>query len=189
MNTRTLVNVLIAGLAGLWLAGAAPAEASMLVSEPAIRVHVGGAVKRPGVYRVPAGSRVAEAIAAAGGPARKADLAALNLAALLEDGEQFLVPTPGASPRVAPAQAPQTASGQTRRRAGNRAAQPVRAVALNRANAQELQTLPGVGPAMAARILQVRTRLGRFSALEELREVPGIGPKRLAKLRPRLVLD
>lgn len=189
MQKRLNLAGLIAVLAGAWFGFMSPVEANMSVSEPVIRVHVGGAVKRPGVYRVPAGSRVAEAIAAAGGPARKADLSALNLAAVLQDGEQFLVPVPGAAPQTRSAKMLPALVRALPRRRGGGPLRPVRAVPLNRANAQDLQTLPGVGPAMAARILRVRARLGRFSALEELREVPGIGPKRLAKLRPRLVLD
>jgi len=182
-------TLLLVGLAWLALSlDPGPAQATMWVSEHAIRVHVGGAVKRPGVYRVPLGSRVAEAIAAAGGPARRADLSGLNLAAVLEDGEQFVVPVPGASPAPSSRFQPPDAPAKARRVASRSSGAP-RAVSLNRANAQELQSLPGVGPAMAARILQVRSRLGRFGSLEELREVPGIGAKRLAKLRPRLVLD
>ncbi|MEB3284312.1 MAG: helix-hairpin-helix domain-containing protein [Candidatus Sericytochromatia bacterium] len=167
------------------LPGSESAAAAMLVSEPAIRVHVGGAVKRPGVYRLPIGSRVAEAIASAGGVARRADLSDLNLAAVLQDGEQFVVPLP-APPggRVAPALPRHRLSSRVQVLRQRQAR-----VVLNRASVQELQTLPGVGPAMAKRILEVRARLGRFETLDDLREVPGIGVKRLSKLRARLVLD
>lgn len=155
-----------------------PAFAGMTVMETGLHVQVDGAVKRPGVYVVRRGGRVAEAIAAAGGPAPGAKLGSLNLARMVADGERCSVPTVEA-PRPAPAR---KTKKKARRKA--KAARPVGRVDVNRASAADLDTLPGVGPAMAKRILEVRAKLGGFKQLADLREVPGIGKKRLAKLAP-----
>jgi competence protein ComEA len=134
-------------------------------------VHVAGAVRRPGVYRLAAGSRVFDAVRRAGGARRRADLAALNLAAKLEDGRQVLVPLRGAAPA-----------------AGGTAAAPVEGqpLDLNTASAEQLDQLDGIGPGMAAAILKYRDQHGGFGSVEELGEVPGIGEKRLASLREQV---
>jgi competence protein ComEA len=133
-------------------------------------VHVVGQVARPGVVRLPAGSRVEEAVAAAGGAERDADLARVNLARVLVDGEQVVVPRPGEA--VVEAPAPGDPSAQ---------AAPVD---LNTATEAELDTLPGVGPVLAGRIVQWRSTNGRFTRVDELAEVAGIGPTVLERLRP-----
>lgn len=167
---------------------AAPARAQLGIVETTVHVQVDGAVRRPGVYAVRRGARVGEAIAAAGGPRPGARLHALNLARTVADGERCHVPAAGEALPATPAAAKPRRKAAARR-TGPRKAGPTPTpgpVDLNHATAAELDGLPGVGPAMAARILAVRRRLGRFRAVEELREVPGIGAKRLEKLRPRV---
>ncbi|MEU3597866.1 ComEA family DNA-binding protein [Streptomyces sp. NPDC006798] len=136
-------------------------------------VDVGGKVRRPGVLRLPAGSRVADALAAAGGPKEGTDLTGLNRARVLVDGEQVLV---GVALPVNQA----TATGI------GAAAPPVRTgpISLNTATAEELDTLPGVGPVLARHIVEYRGRGGGFRSVDELREVDGIGERRFADLRP-----
>jgi competence protein ComEA len=139
--------------------------------EPAqVVVHVAGAVRSPGLYRLDEGSRVADAVALAGGPGAKADLAAVNLAAPLVDGTQVLVPRVGAARAESGAHAP-TAAG---------AAGPVH---LNSATLEQLDTLPGIGPVTAQQIVQHREENGPFRSVEDLDAVPGIGPARLEQLR------
>jgi competence protein ComEA len=137
-------------------------------------VHVAGAVRRPGVYRLRAGARVEAAVRLAGGPTRRADLGGLNLAAKAEDGRQVLVPE-----RVRAGAAPAAASAG----GGGGSAAPAQPVNLNTATLEQLDTLPGVGPATAQKILDFRDERGGFGSVEELGEVPGIGPVRMAALR------
>ena len=148
-----------------------------------VTVHVAGAVRRPGLYRLAAGARVDDALRRAGGPARRADLTAVNLAAKLEDGRQILVPrrapqtTAGSG---APAYAP---AGASTSGAGGSGA-PAAPINLNTATLEQLDTLDGVGPGIAQRIIDYREQHGGFRRVEELGEVPGIGDKRLATLTP-----
>jgi competence protein ComEA len=140
-------------------------------------VHIVGAVATPGVYKLPPQTRVYEAINAAGGARNDADLEALNLAEMIQDGEQIFVPsansgTQGGPPSAVAAGAPQAAVSQSER------------VNINTAGLAELDRLPGVGPATAQKILATRQRLGRFTSIEQLKEVPGIGDKKLADMRP-----
>lgn len=162
-----------------WTMMAAPVRA-MSVTETAVHVQVDGAVRKPGLYRVAAGGRLADAIAAAGGPLPGAQLATLNLAARATDGEHLHVPA-----RAEPVPVKRVKMKVVKRKGLKR---PVTPVDLNSATAAQLDTLPGVGPSMIGRILAVRKRLGRFHEIDELREVPGIGAKRLAKLRPLVVI-
>jgi competence protein ComEA len=137
-------------------------------------VHVAGAVHRPGVYRLPGGARVQDAVRRAGGAARGADLGGVNLAAPVADGQQIVVPrraTAAAGSAAAPAA---TAAG------------PGPPVSLNSATLEQLDTLEGVGPATAQKILDWRRDHGGFRSVEDLGQVPGIGPKRLAVLRERV---
>jgi competence protein ComEA len=135
-------------------------------------VHVAGKVARPGVLTLPPGSRVHDAVTAAGGATEAADLGGLNLARLLVDGEQVYVPGAGEAPRPAPAGAE---TGAT-------------VVNLNTATVEQLDALPGIGPVLAARIVDWRTEHGRFTAVEELGEVSGIGPAVLGRLRELVTL-
>jgi len=138
-------------------------------------VHVAGAVRRPGLYRFRAPVRTAVAIARAGGPARGGDLDAVNLAVALEDGQQVIVPRRG-DPRPASA----AVAGETTDRAPGKGASPI---SLSSASPQQLETLDGIGPALAARIIDYREANGGFRSLDELREVEGIGDKRFEALQ------
>ena len=153
---------------------AAPGPAAELV------VSVVGRVVRPGVVRVPDGARVADALDAAGGPLPETDLTALNLARRLGDGEQLFVgiaAPPGVPADSGAAGAPAPAGGPSAPAGGTAA------VDLNTATLEQLDTLPGVGPVTAQRILDWRAANGRFTAVEQLREVDGIGEARYAKLK------
>jgi competence protein ComEA len=145
-------------------------------------VHVAGAVRRPGIYRLLGASRVDDAVKLAGGATRRADLDGLNLAAEVEDGRQILVPerAPPGGVAVAAATAPGGAPGS----AG--AVAPGLPVNLNTATLAELDVLPGIGPAMAQRILDHREANGGFGSIEELADVPGIGEVRMASLREQV---
>jgi competence protein ComEA len=157
-------------------------------------VHVAGAVRRPGVYRLREGDRVRDAVARAGGRAPGADVDAINLAAKIADGQRVVVPR-----RVAPAAAgggsrgtaggiPEAAAGGVAADAAGGAVPGTDAppVDLNTATLEQLDTLDGVGPAIAAKILAWREEHGGFRSVEDLAEIPGIGPKRLQALRARV---
>jgi competence protein ComEA len=145
----------------------------------ALVVDVVGKVRHPGIWRLPAGSRVADALKAAGGALPGVDLAALNLARKITDGEQIAVAVPGAS-----ASTPVSA-GVPGTDPGNTATTPVD---LNAATAAQLDTLPGVGPVLAQNILTWRAAHGRFDSIDQLREVSGIGPSKFALLRPLVTI-
>jgi competence protein ComEA len=154
--------------------GAVPAAPG---SSPAVVVvDVAGKVRHPGVTTLPAGSRVVDAIRRAGGARRGVDLSGLNLARVLVDGEQILVGTSPA-PGVAASAASTAAAGT---------AGPL--VNLNTATMEGLETLPGVGPVTAQKILDWRTAHGAFTSVDELLEVDGIGEKTLAQLAPHVTL-
>jgi competence protein ComEA len=171
-------------VAGRYLAGAGasppPQPAAALVREqpaerPALLVHVVGAVREPGLYRLREGSRVADAVERAGGATPKADLALVNLAAPIADGTQILVP----------ARSPAPAGGDGGEGGGGGAeGGPVH---LNTATVEELDALPGVGPVTAQKIVDFREENGAFASVDELDAVPGIGPARLEELRKLVV--
>lgn len=159
---------------------APPPAAAIAVREEAagggkVAVDVAGEVDRPGVYLLPANARVEEALERAGGPTRKADLTQINRAAKLEDGRQILVP------RRAPRQ-----SAAAPAAAGDAGASPDQPLNLNTATLEQLDTLDGVGPAIAQKILDYREKHGGFSSVDELDQIPGIGEMRLAALREQL---
>ena len=154
--------------------GAAPAAPQS--SPGVVVVDVAGKVRHPGVTTLPAGSRVVDAIRRAGGARRGVDLSGLNLARVLVDGEQILVGTSPA-PGVAASAASTAAAG---------AAGPL--VNINTATMEGLETLPGVGPVTAQKILDWRTAHGAFTSVDELLEVDGIGEKTLAQLAPHVTL-
>jgi competence protein ComEA len=157
-------------------AGSAAPEALEATDPPArvLLVHVVGAVLQPGLYRLREGSRVDDAIRRAGGAKRKAALELVNLAAPVADGQQVLVPLRGRGlPALGTPPGSAPASGA-----------PTQKVRLNSATLEELDTLPGVGPITAQKILDYRTEHGAFQTIEELDAVPGIGPARLAELTP-----
>jgi len=156
-----------------------PAQASV--------VHVAGAVRRPGVYRLPAGARVQEAVRRAGGARQGANVNGINLAAKVVDGQQVVVPsrTPsGSDGPAAAAGAPAEGSGPAGAAAAGVAPGPP--ISLNNATAEQLDTLDGVGPATAQKIIAWRTQHGGFRSVADLGQVPGIGPKKLAALRDRV---
>ena len=164
---------------------AAPPEPATIAVEESggggerLMIHVAGAVRRPGVYRLRSGARVDDAVQRAGGATRRADLGGLNLAAELEDGRQVLVPV-----RARPG------GGGAAATAGGAASAPVpgQPVNLNTATLEQLDTLSGIGPLTAQKILDFREERGGFGSIEELGEIPGIGDKRLASLREEVTL-
>lgn len=182
---QELAPVVVTGpseLAASDMAGDGP-EAGGLAE---VVVHVAGAVATPGVVRLPVGSRVAEAVAAAGGATPGASLDGLNLARRLNDGEQVVVGVPAppvgggsAAPPGAPAPTPTVAIA-----GGGSTAEPV--IDLNTATSEELQELPRIGPATAQKILDFRQDNGRFTSVDQLLDVPGIGERTLAGLRERV---
>jgi competence protein ComEA len=146
-----------------------------------IYVHVAGAVRRPGLMRLPPGSRVAVALERAGGPSRRAELTAVNLAARLQDGQQIVVPAKGAA-AGAGAAGPAGAAGGPLGAAGP----PGSKVHLSTATIEQLDGIDGIGPTLAQRIIEYRDVQGGLRSLAELAQVDGIGEKRLATLREAL---
>ena len=144
---------------------------------PELVVAVTGRVRHPGVVTVPAGARVIDALRAAGGPLPGADLALLNLARKLADGELVVVGVPGAA--TGPAGGDAT---------GHRTPGADAAVNLNTATPEQLDSLPGVGPVLAQRILDWRSDSGPFTSVEQLREVTGIGESKFAQLKDRVTV-
>jgi competence protein ComEA len=150
---------------------AAPPAETTTAAPQALVVDVVGAVRRPGLYRLSEGARIADAVTRAGGATRKAELALLNLAAPLADGQQVVVPQHGVAPVAATAG---TAAGT------GVVAGPVH---LNTATLAQLDSLPGVGPVTAQKILDYRQKHGSFASVDELDAVPGIGPARMDQLQ------
>jgi competence protein ComEA len=184
-SRRQLLVAVAAGLmllfaAGKLLAGsgsqaalappAAPPAETATAAATAVVVDVVGAVRRPGLYRLRQGDRIADAVAHAGGTGPKADLALINLAAPLADGQQVVVPVRGAATAAAAPAGAQSGA----------AAGPVH---LNTATLEQLDSLPGVGPVTAQKILDYRQKHGSFSSVDELDAVPGIGPARMEQLK------
>jgi competence protein ComEA len=168
---------------------AAPTE-STAPTEPTpsaeVVVHVSGAVKRAGVYRLAPDSRVADAIEQAGGATEHADLDALNLAEPLQDGQKIHVPRKG---EVSPPTVASVAPSRTPRSAPQAAAAATQfPINLNTATAEQLEAIPGIGPVLAQRIIEYRQTHGRFQSVDELLEVHGIGAKRLESMRPYVVV-
>jgi competence protein ComEA len=154
---------------------AVPAAARAPAPPPRLVIDVAGAVRRPGLYRLPQGSRIADAVARAGGATGKAALDGVNLAAPLADGEQVVVPrqVPGGGSAAAP-------SGTT----GAPSAGPV---SLSTATAEQLDALPGIGPVTAQKILDYRAKHAAFHSVDELDAISGIGPAKLDQLRDLVV--
>lgn len=151
------------------------AAASVAVSSPSIAplfVHVTGRVETPGVYELPTGARLVDAIAAAGGALRNADLEALNLAAPAVDGTQIHVPRIGEASGAASAGV-----------GGTDGVDPAGKININTASIDQLETLPGIGPALAQRIIDFRTSNGPFTSVDGLDAVSGIGSSTLENIR------
>lgn len=204
----SLLILLLAGAVWLYLAGAradryeeeallTPPPVAPVEPEKKVLVHICGQVRRPGVYRVKPDNRVLEVIKFAGGPTRQADIHALNLAAVVEDGSRIYVPSKAETrPAVARAEQPLLpASGSARLPAPT---SPVPApppspglpdkININTATAAQLELLPRIGPAIARRIIEHRQKNGFFGKPEDLMAVPGIGEKTFAQIQPYLTV-
>jgi competence protein ComEA len=179
----TATAVLEAGTAPVPVLANGSSTASSTV-QPAVSlvVSVSGRVQRPGLVEVPGGARVADVLDAAGGVLPGTDLAGLNLARRVVDGEQVAVGVPPA-PDAAPGAVGGRESGPTGPGAAAGPAAPPGPIDLNSATPEQLDALPGVGPVTAQRILEWRTRNGRFARVEQLREIEGIGERRFGQLR------
>ncbi|CAN5718480.1 hypothetical protein BH24ACT26_BH24ACT26_21580 [soil metagenome] len=158
--------------------GAAPASGPAAVSSsPAppevVLVHVAGAVRRPGLYELPLGARIADAVEVARGPRRRADLDAVNLAESLVDGSKVEVPVVGAAAAPGAVAAPVASPTPT-----------TAIININQADQLALESIPGIGPVTATAILDLRTQIGTFDSVEQLLEVSGIGPVTLENIRP-----
>jgi competence protein ComEA len=159
---------------------ATPSVSVAPARDAGVVVHVVGAVHRAGVYKLRLGQRVQDAIGRAGGATARADTQAINLAAKVADGQQVVVPRRGKTTTAVVAAAPATPDGAT--------GAPAAPGNLNTATAQQLDTLAGVGPATAQKILEYRTQHGGFSSVDDLAQVSGIGPKKLAALKPQVTV-
>lgn len=162
--------------------GGAPARAAS--PSGTVTVHVVGEVEDPGVVTLDSGARVSEALEEAGGQTSEADLTGVNLARPLVDGEQVVVPEPGQAP-AAPAGPPGDGGTAASSEGSGGEGAPVN---LNTADLTTLETLPGVGPVLAQRIIDWRSEHGRFTAVEELGEVSGVGEKIYAQLAPKVTV-
>jgi competence protein ComEA len=152
----------------------APAGLSVTEAVAEVTVDVAGAVKTPGVYSLPANSRVMDAIKAAGDKLKGADLSDINLARVIKDGEQIYIYPPGkggSSVRISPQRAKAKSSGP---------------IALNRASAKELESLDGIGPVLAARIVAYRNQNGPFLTVDDLMKVSGIGSVKFSQFKEKL---
>lgn len=183
---------------GSMLQSSQTAAVSKSAQQKTVRVQVSGAVLEPGIYDVPASCRVEEAIAAAGGMTENADSERVNLVRKVRDGMQIRVPVQKAArtSRTQRKSAQATAgygASTTKKSSSTRAGteknnSAVQRVRINSAGVSELQQLPGIGPALAQRIVETRSR-GRFTSAEDLLRVPGIGKAKLAKLRDYVEVD
>ena len=176
---------------------APPPTPSAPAPKPEIAIHVTGAVRSPGVYYLSTDARVHEAIEKAGGKTDRADIHSLNLAAKVRDGEQIYVPEIREIPDVRQAAPVPSAVKEVTSPASTASPQPAvkRAapsngarININTATSQELQTLRGIGPAMARRIIEYRQASGGFSTVDDLTNVKGIGEKTLEKLRDSITV-
>ncbi len=147
-------------------------------------VYVCGAVRRPGVYHLAPGARVADLLAVAGGAGSRAELQSINLAAKLIDGQQVVVPVRGAVSAGVAAAGAAGATGATGAAGAAGTAAPAAPVNLNTASAEELDALPGIGPATAQKIIDYRTVSGGFKSVDDLKNVSGIGDAKFATLQP-----
>jgi competence protein ComEA len=171
-------------------AGASGAGAPVQPSENGTAgayVHVVGAVRHPGLYRVASGARVADAIAQAGGLLGSASQAAVNLARQVSDGEQIVVPTQDEVAGGGAAGASASGPGAATSPGGSAGASAGVRVNINTADAVALDSLPGVGPSTAAKIVAEREQNGPFASPDDLARVTGIGPKKLEALRDLVV--
>jgi competence protein ComEA len=186
---RTIYNVLIGVVSGFLLAGGLfwvsrapsgePVTLQPAPTDAPIVVHVIGAVPRPGVYELPKDSRVRDAIQAAGGLLAEADTGSINLAALVEDGQQLDIPYTGGEP---PPPSAETEAPATR------APDAPELIDINTASLEELDSLPGIGPTTAQKIIDYRDQNGPFQRIEDIMNVSGIGPATFEELQDLIVV-
>jgi len=174
-----LIGLLSAGL--IWLASRPPQGEQIYLSAPPSPapwvIHVEGAVVRPGVYELPAGSRIRDAIGLAGGLLPEADEGAVNLASVLQDGGRVFVPGKLEQGSASAGQAPPGGPS------GGQAGPPGTLIDINTADATQLEELPGIGPVTAQKIVDFRNAEGAFSIIEDIQKVPGIGPVTFERIR------
>jgi competence protein ComEA len=175
-----------AGGAGATAGGLSTAADPSPTATPDVVVYVCGAVRSPGVVRLPAGARVTDALEIAGGPTGKAELAAVNLAAPVTDGQQIVVPEKGAAGGVAVAPAAGSSSGGLG--TAGTATAPAALVNINTASLEELDALDGVGPSTAQKIIDYRTANSGFKTIDEIKEVPGIGDAKFAAMQDSITV-
>lgn len=192
---KNVLYVLIGVMAGFALAGLlffisrAPAG-EPIVLQPAptkapIAVHVVGAVPRPGLYEFAEGARVQDAIDAAGGQLSSADTSSINLAALLEDGQQLVIPyKDGEVPSASETQAPNLPGAEATDESSNASD----LVNINTATVDELDSLPGIGPTIAQRIVDYREQNGPFDTIEDIMNVSGIGPSTYEQIKDLIIV-
>ena len=150
-----------------------------------LTVHVAGAVKSPGVYRLRQGARVNDGVDAAGGATTSADLDSVNLATLVTEGEQIYIPKRGEKPRTITSRPQLNVGDAASNRVTGDGEVAARVININLASATELEQLPGVGPATAKAIVAYREKYGAFNTVEDLLKVRGIGPAKLSEILPR----
>lgn len=177
--------VSLSGVGALWLACRPPRGAPIQLLPPPspvpIIIHIGGAVNHPGVYTLDPGSRIQEAILAAGGFRQDAISQTINLAATLQDGSQLWIPSTLDPQPDVDGSAPETA-GPTHLTSGER-------VNINTATQADLELLPGIGPVLAADIIAYRETEGFFDSIEDLQKVPGIGPATFEKIQALITVQ
>ncbi|MGE5653717.1 MAG: helix-hairpin-helix domain-containing protein [Bacillota bacterium] len=137
-------------------------------------IHMSGAVRQPGLYSLPSGARLNDAVQAAGGPLAEADLDAVNLAAPLVDGQKYLIPVKGQQMTVTPAGSPSSGSGK---------------ININTADSKTLELLPGVGEVRAKAIIEYRQKNGPFRSIEDLKKISGIGDKTFEQMREQVTIN
>ncbi|MFN7035814.1 MAG: helix-hairpin-helix domain-containing protein [Bellilinea sp.] len=188
---KTIYSIVFGILIGLLAAGlilliSAPSQSAPILILPtptpsAIAIHITGQVQQPGLYRLPAGSRVEDALLAAGGLTRQADVDQINLAARLSDGQKLVVPEKGAILSLNYIDPTQSTAHSNE--------DNLRLIDLNSATQQELESLPGIGQAKASEIIAYRQKIGRFVTIEEILNVPGIGSALFEKIKDYITVN